>query len=354
MRYVQHRSFIGIEGVLQHFLGDQVEVVGRLVEDQEVGFGEHEFGEGYTPFFAAAQVADPLEDLFTGKEEGGEQAPDLRVGHGRVFIGDFLENGIVIVENMVLLVVVTDVDVSTQPDHSPVRSNDFIEDTQDRGLAGPVVADQRHVFTAADLEGDAGEQLFITVGFGQVLENALNSYEGTVLYVSHDRYFINHTASRILSLTKTVLLNYPGNNSEKAPERFIGNYDFYLEKSAQVEEALLQDAYRDGQGVQDPAAPAPGPSSAAAAQAPASAEKLSWAQQKEEQARQRKAANDLRKCEDKIASVEKEIASLEEQMALPENYSDAARFGELTEKKEKLDEEFAALYQQWEELSENM
>ena len=188
----------------------------------------------------------------------------------------------------------------------------------------------------------------------EVLENALNNYEGTVLYVSHDRYFINRTASRILSLTKTVLLNYPGNNSEKAPDRFIGNYDFYLEKSAQVEETLLQNAYRDGQGVQDPAAPAPGPSSAAAAQAPASAEKLSWAQQKEEQARQRKAANDLRKCEDKIASVEKEIASLEEQMALPENYSDAARFGELTEKKEKLDEEFAALYQQWEELSENM
>ena len=72
------------------------------------------------------------------------------------------------------------------------------------------------------------------------------------------------------------------------------------------------------------------------------------------QARQRKAANDLRKCEDKIASAEEEIASLEEQMALPENYSDAARLGELNEKKEKLEEELAALYQQWEELSENM
>ena len=186
----------------------------------------------------------------------------------------------------------------------------------------------------------------------EVLENALNSYEGTVLYVSHDRYFINHTASRILSLTKTVLLNYPGNNSEKTPDRFIGNYDFYLEKSAQVEETLLQDAYRDGQGVQE-TAPAPGPSSQAS-QTSASSEKLSWAQQKEEQARQRKAANDLRKCEDKIASAEEEIASLEEQMALPENYSDAARLGELNEKKEKLEEELAALYQQWEELSENV
>ena len=186
----------------------------------------------------------------------------------------------------------------------------------------------------------------------EVLENALNSYEGTVLYVSHDRYFINHTASRILSLTKTVLLNYPGNNSEKTPDRFIGNYDFYLEKSAQVEETLLQDAYRDGQGVQE-TAPAPGPSSQAS-QTSASSEKLSWAQQKEEQARQRKAANDLRKCEDKIASAEEDIASLEEQMALPENYSDAARLGELNEKKEKLEEELAALYQQWEELSENV
>ena len=64
----------------------------------------------------------------------------------------------------------------------------------------------------------------------EVLENALNSYEGTVLYVSHDRYFINHTASRILSLTKTVLLNYPGNNSEKTPDRFIGNYDLFLNR----------------------------------------------------------------------------------------------------------------------------
>ena len=187
----------------------------------------------------------------------------------------------------------------------------------------------------------------------EVLENALNSYEGTVLYVSHDRYFINHTASRILSLTKTVLLNYPGNNSEKTPDRFIGNYDFYLEKSAQVEDVLLQDAYRDGQGVQEKAASASA-SVSSGSKAPASPEKLSWAQQKEEQARQRKAANDLRKCEDKIASAEEEIASLEERMALPENYSDAAKLGELNKKKEALEEELASLYEQWEELSENM
>ena len=198
----------------------------------------------------------------------------------------------------------------------------------------------------------------------EVLENALNSYEGTVLYVSHDRYFINRTASRILSLTKTVLLNYPGNNAEKAPDRFIGNYDFYLEKSAQVEDVLIADAYRDGQGIPDDfsgrtadsAAPVSASSqkSNASGDAAASSEKMSWAQQKEEQARQRKAVNDLRKCEEKIASAEEEISSLEEQMALPENYSSADKFAALSSKKEKLEETLAALYEQWEELSENM
>ena len=198
----------------------------------------------------------------------------------------------------------------------------------------------------------------------EVLENALNSYEGTVLYVSHDRYFINRTASRILSLTKTVLLNYPGNNAEKAPDRFIGNYDFYLEKSAQVEDVLIADAYRDGQGIPDDfsgrtadsAAPVSASSekSKASGDAAASSEKMSWAQQKEEQARQRKAVNDLRKCEEKIASAEEEISSLEEQMALPENYSSSDKFAALSSKKEKLEETLAALYEQWEELSENM
>ena len=198
----------------------------------------------------------------------------------------------------------------------------------------------------------------------EVLENALNSYEGTVLYVSHDRYFINRTASRILSLTKTVLLNYPGNNAEKAPDRFIGNYDFYLEKSAQVEDVLIADAYRDGQGIPDDfsgrtadsAAPVSASSqkSNASGDAAASSEKMSWAQQKEEQARQRKAANDLRKSEEKIATAEEEISSLEEQMALPENYSSADKFAALSSKKEKLEETLAALYEQWEELSENM
>ena len=198
----------------------------------------------------------------------------------------------------------------------------------------------------------------------EVLENALNSYEGTVLYVSHDRYFINRTASRILSLTRNVLLNYPGNNAENAPERFIGNYDFYLEKSAQVEDVLLENAYRDGQGFANlSASSVPSGSGAKVNGAPAStgdkassgsSEKQSWAQQKEEQARQRKAANDLRKCEEKISSIEEEIASIEEKMALPENYSNAANLADLSRQKEQLEEELAGLYEQWESLSENV
>ncbi len=79
----------------------------------------------------------------------------------------------------------------------------------------------------------------------EVLENALNSYDGTVLFVSHDRYFINRTASRIMELTRHVLVNYPGNNSESIPDRYIGNYDFYVEKSAQVGERLIADLQKE-------------------------------------------------------------------------------------------------------------
>ena len=203
----------------------------------------------------------------------------------------------------------------------------------------------------------------------EVLENALNAYEGTVLYVSHDRYFINRTASRILSLTKTVLLNYPGNNAEKAPERFIGNYDFYLEKSAQVEDTLLENAYRDGQGAVNSSFGSSGSSGSRAAssvpdksdavsgssgKASGTSEKQSWAQQKEEQARQRKAANDLRKCEEKIASAEETIADLEAQMALPENYTNAENLAALHRQKEDLEEALAVLYDEWESLSEKI
>ena len=200
----------------------------------------------------------------------------------------------------------------------------------------------------------------------EVLENALNSYEGTVLYVSHDRYFINRTASRILSLTKTVLLSYPGNNSESVPERFIGNYDYYLEKSSQVGEVLLQKAYRERQGVtvsvSSGAAAVPSASQASAGKgqnaasgagnASATSNKQDWVRQKEEQARLRKAANAILRCEEKIAKAEEAVSALDEQIALPEVYSDPGKLSEISMKKAQLEEELVALYEELEQLIE--
>ena len=180
----------------------------------------------------------------------------------------------------------------------------------------------------------------------EVLENALDSYEGTVLYVSHDRYFINRTASRILSLTQNVLLNYPGNNAESAPEKFIGNYDYYMEKSAQIEDVLLADAMQEA-GI--------APRAKTARQQedrPQSSSKEDWKRMREEQAKQRKAENDFKKCEEEIARLEEQSAALDEEMALPANSTNAARLGELIKQKEAVSEKLTHLYEKWEILSE--
>lgn len=228
----------------------------------------------------------------------------------------------------------------------------------------------------------------------EVLENALNSYDGTVLYVSHDRYFINRTASRILELTQRVLLNYPGNNSESVPEKYQGNYDFYVEKSAQVGEALLAERLREDAPISSAAsaflpdgaragkaqrtgAPArgglsegssasagrpasgtgfggspAGPAGGSVPGGPADSGADDWKQRKEEQARRRKIANDLKKCEEAVAGLEAEGESLDAQISLPENSTDPARLRVLTEKRNAVDEQLARLYEQWEELSE--
>ena len=211
----------------------------------------------------------------------------------------------------------------------------------------------------------------------EVLENALNSYDGTVLYVSHDRYFINRTASRILELTQKVLVNYPGNNSETVPDRFIGNYDFYVEKSAQVGDKLIADLHSSlpasagnagspsrkdtapqaatppGSASGSPEGPAASPAaprSSAAVSNAAGAE--DWKSRKEEQARRRKIANDLKKCENEISRLEAEGESLDTEISLPENSTDPDKLRELTAKREAVDEKLASLYEQWESLSE--
>lgn len=156
----------------------------------------------------------------------------------------------------------------------------------------------------------------------EILEDALNAYEGTVLYVSHDRYFINRTASRILDLTEKQLIGY------------LGNYDYYLEKKETVEQNLLGNA-----------------SVATQAKPEAVSEtKLDWQAQKELQAKQRKRENDLKKCEEEITSLEEKDTYLDEQMALPENATNSAKLQEIAKEKEEIASKLEALYEKWETL----
>lgn len=155
----------------------------------------------------------------------------------------------------------------------------------------------------------------------EILEDALNAYEGTVLYVSHDRYFINRTASRILDLTNQTLMNY------------LGNYDYYLEKKEELEQKLLGT-----------------PNAVVSKPENISENKLDWQAQKELQAKMRKRENDLRKCEDEITALEERDSFLDEEMALPENATNVARLQEITKEKEEIASKLEALYEKWEEL----
>lgn len=164
----------------------------------------------------------------------------------------------------------------------------------------------------------------------EILEDALNRYEGTVLYVSHDRYFINRTAHRILELTAHRFINY------------IGNYDYYLEKRETNLNAALGGASADG-GSQTPRN---------AAQPEPSAVKQDWKAQKEEQARIRKKENDLKKCEQQIAKLEARSAEIDREMSDPAIGTQAARLQELAGEQAALQAELETLYEQWEALAE--
>ena len=163
----------------------------------------------------------------------------------------------------------------------------------------------------------------------EILEDALNGYEGTILYVSHDRYFINRTAHRILDLTEGQFVSY------------VGNYDYYLEKHdtvmAAIEASTPQSADAD---------------SAVAAKAAESEVKLDWKAQKEEQARLRKKENDLKKCEEKIAELEARISEIDTEMSDPAIGTQVAKLQELTKEQTSCQEQLEKLYEQWEELAE--
>lgn len=163
----------------------------------------------------------------------------------------------------------------------------------------------------------------------EILETALNQYTGTVFFVSHDRYFINQTATRILELTGETVVNY------------IGNYDYYMEKH----DELTRIYAADGSGGKELPESCGGDTSAGAAA------KTDWQIQKAEQARIRKLENSLKKTEERIEELEAAAAAMEEEMIKPETATNSARLGELIAQQEACRQELEACYESWETIS---
>ena len=164
----------------------------------------------------------------------------------------------------------------------------------------------------------------------EVLEEAIRNYEGTVLYVSHDRYFINRTATRIMELFSNRFDNY------------IGNYDYYLEKKEDVrsygdslQKDVVQNTWVD-------------PEESKKAQEKEAA-KQDWASQKEFAAKKRKWETSLKKAEEEIARLEEKITELS--TAMEEVGSDAGRLMELHKEQEAAEASLQEQYAIWEESS---
>ena len=158
----------------------------------------------------------------------------------------------------------------------------------------------------------------------EILEEALNSYTGTVLYVSHDRYFINQTATRILDLTNQSVVNY------------IGDYDYYLEKKEELTEKYAPTAQEATEEAKEET-PSEG--------------KLTWQQQKEEQARKRKQENELKKVEKRIEELETRDKEIDDTLVLSDVCTNVGRCAELSREKDKIQAELEELYEKWEELA---
>ena len=158
----------------------------------------------------------------------------------------------------------------------------------------------------------------------EILEDALNSYTGTVFYVSHDRYFINQTATRILELTNLAVVNY------------IGDYDYYLDKKEELTEKYAPVKEQTTETAQ--------------AEVPSEG-KLTWQQQKEEQARKRKQENELKKTEQRIEELETRDKEIDETLVLPDVCTNVGRCAELSREKEKIQQELEELYEIWETLA---
>ena len=176
----------------------------------------------------------------------------------------------------------------------------------------------------------------------EILEEALNNYSGTVLYVSHDRYFINQTATRILELVNQTFVNY------------IGNYDYYLEKKEELTKAYAsvpsaEKAGNSGNRAAGNASESTGPSAGAASSKPSA---LSWQEQKELQAKERKRKNDLKKTEEEISRLEERNEEIDHELTLEEVYPNSIKCQELTSERTQNEEKLEELYEKWESLAE--
>ncbi|HIV17590.1 MAG TPA: ATP-binding cassette domain-containing protein [Candidatus Alectryocaccobium stercorigallinarum] len=160
----------------------------------------------------------------------------------------------------------------------------------------------------------------------EILEEALNAYTGTVFFVSHDRYFINKAATKIVELTGRKLITY------------IGNYDYYVEKRDELRAAYL-------------GASAAAESKSELSEKAPSDSALDWKAQKEAQAAKRKRENDIRKTEDKISELEEKADDINSQINLPENANDHVTLTKLTSELQDIHEQLDKLYELWEELA---
>ena len=158
----------------------------------------------------------------------------------------------------------------------------------------------------------------------EILENAINSYTGTVFYVSHDRYFINRTASRILELTHTKLINY------------LGNYDYYEEKKEQLTATFAPEIVKEKEAKT------------------VSDNKLDYLERKAEAARIRKLKNDISKVEEKIKKYEDRLNELDEMLEDPSVSTNSAKLNEISKEQNDISKKLDDLMLQWEELSDQL
>ncbi|MGN4946968.1 ABC-F family ATP-binding cassette domain-containing protein [Bacillus cereus group sp. MYBK104-1] len=156
----------------------------------------------------------------------------------------------------------------------------------------------------------------------EILENALIDYPGTLLFVSHDRYFINRVTTTVVEL------------STEGAQEYLGDYDYYVEKKNEmIERAELEQQEND-----------------VPVQKVVAQEKLNYLEEKERKKLERQRTRKIEELEQNIVQFEEEIATLEDQLCLPEIYADYEKASEITTKKQTLQEQLDACMAEWEEL----